>query len=159
VPKSLGEYFEEMFKNIDANMESLNIAQYSIRSASLEEVFIDIGEREKLGELPKESSANRLSRTSSYSSMREQRTQLGEKSSSRTFKTFFSLNFMTSIAKIIIVVIVAIITISLGCYAACYTAKISSPSINSGSISNVYGNLPESIPAVNSFTVNNISTS
>ena len=52
VPKSLGEYFEEMFKNVDANMESLNIAQYSIRSASLEEVFIDIGEREKLGELP-----------------------------------------------------------------------------------------------------------
>jgi hypothetical protein len=26
VPQSLGEYFEEMFKNVDANMESLNIA-------------------------------------------------------------------------------------------------------------------------------------
>jgi len=74
VPKSLGEYFEEMFKNVDANLESLNIQQYSIRSASLEEVFIDIGEREKLGELPAESSNNRFSRTSSYSSMREMRT-------------------------------------------------------------------------------------
>ena len=76
VPNSLGEFFTEMFKNVDANLESLNISQYSIRSASLEEVFINIGERERLGELPIESTANRLSRTSSYSSMREQRTQL-----------------------------------------------------------------------------------
>lgn len=37
-----------MFKYVDANMKSLNIEQYTIRSASLEEVFIDIGEREKL---------------------------------------------------------------------------------------------------------------
>jgi len=47
VPNSLGEYFTEMFTNVDANLESLNISQYCIRSASLEEVFIDIGEREK----------------------------------------------------------------------------------------------------------------
>jgi len=67
-----------MFKNIDANLASLNIAEYSIRSASLEEVFIDIGEREKEGKLPKESKASRFSRTSSHSSMREQRTELGE---------------------------------------------------------------------------------
>lgn len=43
VPYSLGEFFTEMFKNVDANLESLNIKQYSIRSASLEEVFINIG--------------------------------------------------------------------------------------------------------------------
>ena len=47
VPNSLGEYFTEIFTNVDANLESLNILQYSIRSSSLEEVFIDIGEREK----------------------------------------------------------------------------------------------------------------
>ena len=47
VPNSLGEFFTEMFINVDANLESLNISQYCIRSASLEEVFIDIGEREK----------------------------------------------------------------------------------------------------------------
>ena len=52
MPKSFGNYIEEMFKYVDANMKSLNIAQYSIRSASLEEVFIDIGEREKLGKSP-----------------------------------------------------------------------------------------------------------
>ena len=51
VPNSLGEYFTEMFKNVDANLDRLNISQYSIRSASLEEVFIDIGEREKKREV------------------------------------------------------------------------------------------------------------
>lgn len=49
VPNSLGAYFNEMFLTIDTNLEELNINQYSIRSASLEEVFIEIGEREKLG--------------------------------------------------------------------------------------------------------------
>ena len=153
VPNSLGEFFSEMFKNVDANLESLNISQYSIRSASLEEVFINIGERERLGELPIESTANRLSRTSSYSSMREQRTQLGEKTSGRSFKAFFSLNMVTSIPKIIIVVIVALITISLGCYASVFTAKMSSPSINSGSIVNVYGNSAGQTPVVNNQTI------
>jgi hypothetical protein len=79
---------------------------------------------------------------------------LGEKSNGRSFKAFFSLNFVTSIPKIIIVVIVAVIIISLGCYAAVFTAKMSSPSINTGSVSNVYNNNAGQIPAVNPLTIN-----
>ena len=71
VPKSFGKYFQEMFKDVDANMTSLNIAQYSIRSASLEEVFIDIGQREKLGKLKIDSSENRVTRTTSPENMKD----------------------------------------------------------------------------------------
>ena len=59
---------------------------------------------------------------------------------------------MTSIPKIIVVVILAVITISLGCYASVVAAKISSPSINSGTIANVYGSIAGQTPVVNNQT-------
>jgi len=141
VPKPLGEYFEEMFKNIDANLESLNIAEYSIRSASLEEVFIDIGEREKMGELPLTSSTSRFSRTSSHSSMREQRTELGEKTLGRSFMTFFYLNFKSSIAKIIVGIIAAVILISIAASVVTLVSRVPSPAINMGNPQSIYGQL------------------
>lgn len=38
-----------MFSHIDGKLSDYNIFEYAIRSASLEEVFIEIGEKEKLG--------------------------------------------------------------------------------------------------------------
>lgn len=61
---------------------------------------------------------------------------------------------MTSIPTTIFIVILAVILISLGCYAAVVSAKVPSPSINSGSITNVYGNSAGQIPVVNNATVN-----
>jgi hypothetical protein len=129
VPKTLGEFFEVLFKNVDANMSELNIAEYSIRSSSLEEVFIDIGEREKQGELPAESQTSRFSRTSSHSSMREQRTELGDKTAGRTFCTFISLNCKTSLVKIIVGTFFALLFTSIGAAVSVLSSKLSSPGI------------------------------
>jgi len=82
------------------------------------------------------------------------RAQLGEKSIGRSFKAYFLLHFMTSIPKIVSVVIIAVITISFGSYATVFTAKMPSPSINTGSVTNVYKNDPGQIPVANNVTIN-----
>jgi len=47
LPKEISEHFDEIFQTIDADPEVWNIKQYNLRVSSLEEVFIEIGEREK----------------------------------------------------------------------------------------------------------------
>jgi len=79
---------------------------------------------------------------------------LGEKSTWRSFKAYLYLHFVTSIPKIVIVVIIAVISISFGSYATVFTAKMKSPSINTGSVDNVYKNDPGQIPVVNTVTIN-----
>ena len=54
----------------------------------------------------------------------------------------------------IIVSIVAIIAISFGSYATVFAAKVKTPSINTGSVSNIYKDDPGQITAVNSVTIN-----
>ena len=46
VPKALGAHFSELFSEVDQRMAELNIAEYVVRTSSLEEVFIKIGENE-----------------------------------------------------------------------------------------------------------------
>lgn len=46
VPKELGEHFDKIFKEIDSNLAVFNIAEYVVRTSSLEEVFAKIGEDE-----------------------------------------------------------------------------------------------------------------
>lgn len=61
---------------------------------------------------------------------------------------------MTSIPKIVTVVIIAVISISFGSYATVFTAKMKSPSINTGAVTNVYKNDPGQIPVANPLTIN-----
>jgi hypothetical protein len=97
----------------------LNISEYSIRSASLEEVFIEIGEREKKD--PNDDS--KLSRTSSRASMREERTELGEKSKCRTIYAFIGINLRTSIVKFCWAIFMTPILIAVACAIAVINSK------------------------------------
>lgn len=47
VPKGIDKFFLPLFKEVDSRKEELNIEDYLIRTSSLEEVFIQIGENEK----------------------------------------------------------------------------------------------------------------
>jgi ATP-binding cassette subfamily A (ABC1) protein 3 len=46
LPKEVGNYFSEIFKEIDFDLAKFGISKYRVRSANLEEVFIAIGEKE-----------------------------------------------------------------------------------------------------------------
>jgi len=98
----------------------LNIAEYSIRSASLEEVFIEIGEREKRE--PDDDS--KFSRSSSRASLREERTELGEKSKCRSINAFIGLSLRTSIPKIFCAIIMTPILIAIACSIAVINSKL-----------------------------------
>ena len=47
IPYEYGPYFEKIFDTIDNDMPRFGISSYSIRVSTLEEVFIEIGRREK----------------------------------------------------------------------------------------------------------------
>lgn len=47
IPRETAEVFNSLFSKVDTDKEALNIAEYVVRTSSLEEVFIQIGEKEK----------------------------------------------------------------------------------------------------------------
>lgn len=47
VPKAIDQQFFSLFREIDQRKSQLNIGDYLVRTSSLEEVFIQIGENEK----------------------------------------------------------------------------------------------------------------
>ena len=50
LPYKIGEQFSILFTEIDNNKEQYGIKEYSVRSSTLEEVFITLGEMEKKSE-------------------------------------------------------------------------------------------------------------
>lgn len=49
VPRALGAHFKPLFEEVDRRLSDLNIAGYTVRTSSLEEVFIKIGQKELKG--------------------------------------------------------------------------------------------------------------
>lgn len=92
VPTSTGFYFKELFADLDSQLYSLCIENYSVRSASLEEVFIKIGE--DLGKFEKfdDDHERRLSKL-------DLETIYGERSCWKTFNTYLIFSMKTSLGK------------------------------------------------------------
>ena len=95
VPKALGAHFSEIFSEVDSRMAELNIAEYVVRTSSLEEVFIKIGENEnKLDTENGPPSVQEGIEPINQSDRQQEfvKVPTDEKSWQRTFKAFFLLH-------------------------------------------------------------------
>ena len=58
LPNQISARFSSLFDEIDKNKATLGIKDYSVRSSTLEEVFISLGEAEKAKDIGEENLAN-----------------------------------------------------------------------------------------------------